>query len=345
MRTPRELIEIAEHGAWLSVIVGGVLFYIAAYLMLKLGNQYPDETLVEYAPRIFGTWGGGVIVLWFYLLFFFQLIQNITSAGKVITFHMFDRTPPEVIILALLVVCTYSALQDWGTILRVQQFMFFVAYSMLIIIWMVSSLNLQPENLLPLWPSKMKPVLSGGLFTWNLYSGYECILLLLPLVYRGTSFAKLAKTIGGVFIYFMVFFMVLIIIIIGVLTVESAKNVPYPALVVIRSVELPGTFIERLENYLLLAWVPVIFATFSVVMYFMGQISMRYYRYVDHRPWVLLLVPIIYAGSMLLLDDPQGHERISQIALWTGLGFSFGVVPLALLLSWRQRRKGGTRCG
>ena len=345
MRAPRELIATAEHGAWLSIIVGGLLFYIVACLMLKLGKQYPDETLVEYAPRLFGRWGGSIVILWFNLVFFLQLIQGVTSAGKVITFHMFDRTPPEVIILALLVVCTYSALQDWGTILRVQQFMFVVAYSMLTVVWMVSFLNVQPENLLPLWPIKMKAILNGSIYSWNMYSGYECILLLLPLVYKGASFAKLAKAIGGAFTYLILFFMVLIIIIIGVLTVESAKNVPYPALVVIRSVELPGTFIERLENYLLLAWVPVIFATFSVVMYFMGQISMRYYRYVDHRPWVLLLVPIIYAGSMLLLDDPQGHERISQIALWTGLGFSFGVVPLALLLSWRQRRKGETRCG
>jgi len=345
MRNPRDLIEIAEQGAWLSIIVGGILFYIAACLMIKLGKQYPDETLVEYAPRLFGTWGGGVVILWFYLLFLLQLIQNITSAGKVITFHMFDRTPPEVVILALLVLCTYSALQDWGTILRVQQFIFFVAYGMLTVVWMVSSLNLQPENLLPLWPIKIKPILNGGIATWNMYAGYECILLLLPVVYKGVSFRKLAKTMGGTFVYLSLFFMVLIIIIIGVLTVESAKNVPYPALVVIRSVELPGTFIERLENYLLLAWVPVIFGSFSVVMFFMGQIGMRYYRYADHRPWVLALIPIIYVSSMLLLDDPQGYKEVTKLIVWTGLGFSFGVVPLALLLSWRQRRKARVRCG
>jgi len=301
--------------------------------------------LVEYAPRLFGRWGGNLVILWFNLLFFLQLIQTVSSAGKVITFHMFDRTPPEVVILALLVICTYCALQDWGTILRVQQFIFFVAYSMLTVVWMVSIFNLQPENLLPLQSIKIKPVVSGGFSIWPMYSGYECILLLLPLVYRGASLAKLAKGVGGVFAYLILFFMMIMIIIIGVLTVENAKNVPYPTLVVIRSVELPGTFVERLENYLLLAWVPVIFGTFSVIIFFMGQVCMRYYRYTDHRPWILVLVPIIYVGSILLLDDPQGYAEISKLTIWAGLGFSFVLVPLALILCWRQRRKAVAHCG
>ena len=345
MLSPRALIASLGQAAWISVIIGGVIFYIAACLMLKLGKQYPDETLVEYAPRLFGPLGGSVIVLWFNLLFFLQIIEIFSGVGKIITFFMFDRTPPEVVILGLLVVCTYCALQDWGTILRVQQFMFFVAYSMLTVVWLASMLNFQPENMLPLWTANGKNVISGGVSTWPMYSGYECVLLLLPLVYRQANFAKLAKIMGGAFGCMTLFFLLIIIIIIGVLTVENAKSIPYPALNVIRSVELPGTFIERLENYLLLTWIPVVFDTLAVMMFFMGQVCMRYYGYVDHRPWVLMLVPIVYVCSILLLDDQQVYDTISKYTLWAGLGFSFAVVPLSLILSWRQKRKAGARCG
>ncbi len=345
MLAPRTLIADTEQGAWLSIIIGGVLFYLAACLMLKLGKQYPDETLVEYAPRLFGRWGGRITVLWFTLLFFLQVIQIFSGVGKIITFHMFDRTPPEVVILALLVVCTYCALQDWGTILRVQQIMFFLAYSMLGIVWMTSALNLQPENLLPLWPMNIEKLAKGGFSTWPMYSGYECILLLLPLVYRGTSFSKLAKTIGGSFGCLTLFFLLIIIFIIGSLTVGNAKNVPYPALVLIRSIELPGTFIERLENYLLLAWIPVVFDTLAIMMFFIAQVCMRYYHHFDHRPWVLLWVPIIYVVSVLLLDNQQTYDMVGKLTLWAGLGFSFIVVPLLLLRSMLRKGKAVTRCG
>lgn len=345
MLGPRALIADVKQGTWLSVIIGGVIFYIAVCLMLKLGKQYPDETLVEYMPRIFGRLGGTIVIYWFNLLFFFQVIQILTGIGKSITFHMFDRTPPEVVILALLLVCTYCAVQDWGTILRIQQFLFFVAYSMLTFVWSISILNFQPENMLPLWPINIKTIISGGFSTWPMYSGYECVLLLLPLVYRNTNFAKFAKAMGGAFGCMTLFFLLIIIIIIGVLTVENAKSVPYPTLTVIRGVELPGTFIERLENYLLLTWVPVVFDTLAVMMFFMAQVFMRQYHYVDHRPWVLILVPILYVGSMLLIDDQQVYDAISKYVLWAGLAFSFAVVPLSLMLTWWQKRKTVVRCG
>jgi len=344
MLSPRALIAAVEQAAWLSVIIGGVIFYLATCLMLKLGKQYPDETLVEYTPRLFGRWGGNIIVFWFNVLFFLQIITIFNGVGKIITFYMFDRTPSEVVILALLMVCTFCALQDLGTILRVQQIMFFIAHGMLILVWMTCILNLRPENLLPLWPIKTKILINGGFTTWPMYSGYECVLLLLPLVSRRTSFAKLTQAIGGAFGCMTLFFVLIIIVIIGVLTVDNAKNVPYPALMVIRSVELPGTFIERLENYLLLAWIPVVFDTLAVMMFFMGQVCMRHYRYADHRPWVLFLVPIIYVGS-ILLDNQQVYDVASKYTLWAGLGFSFGVVPLSLLLSWWHKGKAGVGCG
>jgi spore germination protein len=344
MLSPRELLESAGQSAWLAIIIGGVAFYVSVCLMLKLGKEYPDETIVDYAPKIFGRWGGGLVIGWFNALFFLQIIEIFYGVGKIITFYMFDRTPPEVVILSLLVVCTYCALQEWGTILRIQQILFFVAYSMLIIVWMTSLLNLQLENLLPLWPRDTKLVISAGFSTWPMYSGYECVLLLLPMVYRHASLSKLVKTMGGAFGCLTLIFLLVIIIIIGVLTVDHGKSMPYPALTVIRSVELPGTFIERLENYLLLAWIPIVFDTLAAMMFFMGQVCMRQYRQVDHRPWVLLWVPIIYVSS-LLLDDQQLYNTVNKYTLWAGLSFSFGVMPLSLLVSWwqkwRARKDGG----
>lgn len=342
--SPRSLIADAEHGAWISVVIGGLLFYSATCLMLVLAKNYPDETIVEYAPRLFGKVGGTLIVIWFNMLFFMQVIQIFYGMGKIISFYMFDRTPPEVVILALLAVCTYCAVQDWGTIMRIQQFMFFVAYSILILVWMTSILNLQLENLLPLWPVNVKAVVGGGLSTWSMYAGYECVLLLMPLVYRQVVLGSLIKIMGVSFGCLILIFLLVIVIIIGVLTVDGAKNLLYPALIVIRSVELPGTFIERLENYLLIAWIPVVFDTLAAMMFFMGEVCMRHWRQADHRPWVLFLVPIIYVGS-ILLDNQQVYEMANKFTMWLGVAFSFIAVPLSLSLSWWQKRKAGTGCG
>lgn len=75
MLSLRSLIAEAGQEAWISVLFGGVIFYVAVYLMLKLGKNYPDETIVEYAPRIFGRVGGGIVIFWFNLLFFCRPLQ------------------------------------------------------------------------------------------------------------------------------------------------------------------------------------------------------------------------------------------------------------------------------
>ena len=176
-----------------------------------------------------------------------------------------------------------------------------------------------------------------------MYAGYECVLLLMPLVYRQIKLSSLIKIIGGSFGCLSLLFLLIIVVIIGVISVEGAKNLLYPALVVIRSVELPGTFIERLENYLLITWIPVVFDTLAAMMFFMGEVFMRHWHHADHRPWVLLLVPMIFVGS-ILLDNQQLHDIVSKFTLWFGLSFSFIVVPIALSLSWWQKRKVGTDC-
>ncbi|EAX47254.1 spore germination protein [Thermosinus carboxydivorans Nor1] len=339
---PAELIKQTAQATWLSVLLGGFIFYGAAYLMIKLGKQYPEETMVEYMPRLWGRWGGSIVIWWFNLLYMLVFTLILCCFSRAITFIMFDRTPPAVVAMGILAASTYCALQDWGTILRVLQLLFFLAVPMLVGMWLLSLLNFQPENLLPLLPEDIAEVIAASLKSWDMYSGYEIILLLLPAVARGKI--SMEKAVGGAFGCMGLIFVSIMVIIVGVLTAASAKNAVYPAIMVIRAVELPGTFIERLENYLVIAWIPIVFDTLAVMLFIVAQVCMRHYHYADHRPWVMALAPLLYLGNELL-SGFKTFEIMSKIATWLGLGFSLAVVPLTLILAWRRKRRWHERCG
>lgn len=311
--------------------------------MVWLAMYFKDESLVKYMPRMWGRWLGSVILLWFAVLFFLQVAVILQGAGKVITFFMFDRTPPEVVTLSFLMVCVYCALQDIGTILRIQQFLFVVSYSLFYGVWMVTILSFQPENILPIFPLDTGKLLTTTLQSWTFYSGYEIVLLLFPLVYRRSSFYGMVKWLGIVFGSMAFLYATIIIIIIGVMTAASAQNTPYPALVVIRSVEIPGTFIERLESYLLIFWIPVVFDTLAMMLYAMSETAAQYWGHKDHRPWVLIMAPLIYFFHVFL-EYQSVREMVNQIMLWLGLLFSFGVIPVTLLRCRRRRREGSQSC-
>ncbi len=336
-RVLQPILQTSGHGAWLAVLAGATLFYGAAWVMIKLGERFPDESFAEYLPRLLGRWTGGAVVWLFVLVFFLWAGLVLQGVSREITFFMFDRTPFEVVEVGLLLVCVYCCLQDWGTIMRVVQFVFFTALPLWLFLLAVSLLGFRFMNFLPLWPEDAAGVAAGALHSWNIFQGYECVLLLLPLVYKGNI--KPARAVAGAFALATGVFLMRIVLDIGVLTLEGAGNAPFTMLSVVRGVEIPGTFLERLDTYFLLFWVQGIFASLTLAMYFMAQSLTILYRYDDHRPVVLALVPPLF-----LLGDASHHIRVFEwlraAVEWAGLGFSLGVIPLVYALVWWRGRSG-----
>lgn len=335
-RVMEQLLEDSGHGAWLALLVGATVFYGAAWLMIKLGEMFPDESFAEYLPRLWGRWLGGTVVWMFVLIFFLQTAIVLQGASREITFFMFDRTPFEVVEAGLLLVCVYCCLQDWGTIVRVIQFVFFTAFPVWALLLLAGLMSFRFLNFLPLWPEDAAGVAKGALHVWNLFQGYECVLLLLPLVYKGNI--KPTRAVAGAFALATGVFLLRIVLEIGVLTMEGAKSAPFPAITVLRSVEIPGTFVERLDTYFLIFWVQGIFASMTLVIYFMAQSLTQLYRFADHRPMVLALAPPLF-----ILGDATHHIRVFEglrIAVeWSGLAFSLGVMPVVFALVWWGRRR------
>jgi spore germination protein len=336
-RVTEPLLVESGHGAWLALLVGAAVFYGAAWLMIKLGEQFPDESFAEYLPRLWGRWLGGAVVWMFVLVFFLQTAIVLQGVSREITFFMFDITPFEVVEASLLSVCTYCCLQDWGTIMRVVQFVFFTAFPMWLFLLMAGLLGFRFMNLLPLWPEDAAGVAAGALHTWNLFQGYECVLLLLPLVYKGNI--KPSRAVAGAFGLATGVFMLRIVLDIGVLTLEGALKAAFPMMTIVRIVEIPGTFLERLDTYFMIFWIQGIFVSMTLAIYFMAQSLTLLYRFKDHRPFVLALVPPLF-----ILGDASHYIRVFEwlrtAVEWAGLAFSLGVMPLVFALVWWRRRRG-----
>lgn len=332
----RKLVDAAGYMSWLSVLLGAVLFLGSALIMLKLGTYYPQKTIAEYLPLIWGKTLGHILTYLFNSLFFLQICTILFSVSKAIGFFMFDRTPINVIALGMLIVSVYCAKHELGTVLRVAQVVFLGMTIPFALIWLISLFNFQTENLMPFFAKHdLSKVLPAALETWNMYSGYEVILFLLPFTRPGKI--SITKSVSGAFGCMGVLFMLITVISIGVLTVDGVKGTIYPTMTVISSVDLPGTFVERLETDLALAWIPVVFDTLAIFLWISAQVLKELQGLHDHKPFVLLLTPLIYTLSMLL-DSAKIYDDVSKAVTWLGLIFSFVIIPITLLLVFIKRR-------
>lgn len=337
---PAQLITEAGHGAWLSVLLGGAVYFFLAYLILKLAARYPGETLVSYIPRLWGKAAGAIFIVIYALIFITQLILILRGFSRAISYTMFTRTPEEAVALLFLAACVYAALQDWGTIVRIQQIVLFLAVPLLIFFFLVSLLNFHLDFLLPLRPENVAGLLKGIVISWNFYGGFEIILLIYPLICRrGVS---KVKTVALGFAFMTAFFVMIIILTIGVLTVKTAGSLTYPTLVMIKGVEIPGTFVERLEIYMLLFWIPVVFDSVIVFLAAPAFILAEYFpRRPDHRLWVIALLPLLL-GAAKVLDKIDAISKASEYFTLSGLIFPAVIVPLTLALSVLKEPAGGS---
>jgi spore germination protein len=117
----------------------------------------------------------------------------------------------------------------------------------------------------------------------------------------------------------------------------------HPTIVIIKAVELPGTFVERLENYFIINWIPLVFDTIVIFVFILAQVLARWFCYRDHRPFVLILMPILFTGGSLMKNH-QSVEAVTSIAHWSGLTFSLIVIPISFFLAWRRHRAPESSC-
>lgn len=325
----------AEQHGWVSVILGAIIFYAVSLVMIKLGDLFPGQDLVEFLPRIWGKYIALFILLSFIVIMLLQAAVRIQSFGREIAFFMFDRTPLEVIIMSFLGVCLYGAMQDIGTQFRICFWMFFLSMPLLIGLLLLSMINMHLINFYPLWPLNFMGILQAIPDLWPCYWAYESLLLLLPLINRSTT--SLPVALAGAFLMKAGLMLLSFVAVVGSLTVEGVKQTAFPALIAVRGIELPGTFIERLDNYLLIAWIPFGYLTVAFWLYAAAQIIIRMTGYRDHRPFVLTLGIVLFVFSMGM-HDMTVHTVVRNMTGVIGFSFSIIVIPATYVLArWKRR--------
>lgn len=333
----RKMAELAGVHEWLAFIIGAGLFWGAATIIIRVGNYFPLQDIVSYMPQLWGKAIGNAIVAWYIGIFVIGLIMDLADFSKIIAFFLFDRTPIQILALGMLIVCTHCALQDFGTVLRVMQLVFLFTIPVSYVLFSMSGLVVMPDNLLPLWPRNVAGVLAGSLYSWNYYTGYEIIALFLPLVERRNF--RISTAVAASFGCMTFFFLTIALITIGVLSAANAREISYPTIEVVRVVELPGTFVERLENYVLIIWIPTIFSTMTMLLFIAGQALKELAGHADHRPWILAVVPFTYFIFCIMNEMKSAVEWGEYLRLFMGLVFSFGIMPVSLAMAWWKSRR------
>ncbi|HWQ30315.1 MAG TPA: endospore germination permease, partial [Negativicutes bacterium] len=324
---------------WIMVAIAGLVNIPAILVIVKLNSVFPGKTFAEYSQKIIGVIPGKALTALF-AVYLLLVIAYVTRAfTEVVKMFLLFRTPTEVIMLSLILVCTYIVRGGAECIGRINELTFPIAFIPFFLVLVFGFPNLNFSNLLPVFqtsPAKMATAVPSLLFS---YGGIE-----LSLFYIGfMKEPKKAYKPAIIAVLFITMFLVVITVLcIAAFGPEATQQFLWPLVSYIRAISLPGLFIERLDGVILSLWMLTVFTTMVTSYFVVGYSISRVVGTKEQKQYIVPLSIVIYYLAL----QP---DSLAALYTWGGRIFPYAIstflyaVPVLLLIIARIRKLGVRR--
>jgi spore germination protein KB len=325
---PSATIEEAKQDAWVSIILVTLFGMASGYILIKLGERFPNQTFVSYSQLIVGKFLGKSITL-IYILFFIHINANIIREfSETLTSIFLKNTPILLIIISMVIVAASAVRNGIEVISRVNEIIFPSIIIFLFIIFSFIIPELDPANLKPVLANGITPVLKGSYPALLFFAETIILIVIFPTINQPK------KSLSSVFKAILFLGIVGIIAIIEIIalfgSIESG-NLHLPMLSLIRYIEL-FDFIERIDVLIMASWFGGGFIKITVFYYCLSISTAEFFDLKSYKPVVLPLGVILTTFSIILYQNINEMSKIIFNVLPPYYIFIEVGIPLFLLL-------------
>lgn len=283
-------VSQAKNDVWISELLAPLGAFAVLFLMLSLAVRFPDEGLIEYIQRIFGSTLGKVLGA-AYLVFFLHIAAfNARQFGDIMT-SLIPETPLMVFIASILfvaVVLTRGGVEVLG---RFGEMAFPISLGSAFLVFVLSTPRINFANLFPMMAEGPLPVLGGASIALVQYSELLPLAMLFPFVNRRKDVAKYMVGYISCSGFAITLLAVAALGIYGSLVVDLR----FPGYYLARSVNL-ANFVQRLEGLALAIWLIGFIVKIALFLYATSLGLRQLVKVPDYKPFVFpigLLVAVL----------------------------------------------------
>lgn len=335
---PSFIVGIAAQDGWLSVLPAILLGLLIGAVNTRLGERFPDQTIIQYAPFLLG-WLPGKIVGFIFIANFILLNAFIVREFAEIMLAIFlPETPMYIFILSIILVVAYAVGQGLEVLARANVLTFYVYTAIMIIILGLNIPDASVENITPLLEDGFRRVITGAYPATTFFSEVFLITMLIPYLVKPRDGRRAAF--WGVIIAGSLLF-ALMLVGIAVLNCEADRT-QFIALSLARRISV-REFIERLDPLVMLMWMGGLFVKTSV-FYFVTVLGSA--QWLGIKNYKLLILPAgVIIGVMAEYLWPNSlllRYQIAHILPMVAIPQLFGI-PLLMLIVAIFKGKGSIK--
>lgn len=348
---PRGVALHAQESAWIAVLLGMLIAMIGVILITWLSIRFPGQSVVGYSQQLLGSerlpWLGKVLSFPFIAVILCYWVMAIgvyaRGFGEIVITMILQRTPLEVSIAGMLLLAMYLSWQDMDEVARVNELLFPLIFVSLLLLTLASYQHLKPIYLLPLFQVGPAELWASTLMTLAAYQGFETMQMFGAYVQPSQHPYRYALL--GI-LFPAVLYLTLIIGSLGVFGYEEVLNLLSPTIELVKSAELPGIILERLEGIFIVFAVPAIFTTVGNLYFASAKLLKEYLGLRQHKWATLILFPVLFSVAMLpdnVQEAEQMFKLIGNYAILPALAIPFLFFLLTLIRNPGRRPRPQSR--
>lgn len=336
---PAVISFYAHQDAWLSSLVGIPIGLFSVWIMIKLYNLNPGQTIIEAMSTIWGKWIGGAISVW-YLFFFFVLSCIATrEVGDFLTTQIIPGTPIRVVHLLFVIVLVWGASHGIESLGRSGEILLPLVTVFILFLVVCILPQADVDRLRPIMGSGLLPVIKGATVTIGYpYGELVAIMMLLPYTAESPHRNRdlfLTLLIGGLLLTSIVMISIL------VLGAFFTQHNIYASFILSQRISI-GNFLERIEAIMATVW--IISTYFKSVLYLYCFVlgTAQLFKLKTYRPLVLPTGMMLF--GMAIIIAPNITYYVSLIVYyWIDWDITYSIaLPLLSILVYKLRDKTGS---
>lgn len=316
---------------WISGIISVLTVLLFAYIVIYVGNKFPDKTMVEYSHKLLGRVFGKILGLMLTIYFFLIAASSISMYVHHLSDFLLPQTPFLVVsILHIFVIC-YLVWKGPEVIARTSVIAFGAAIIFYLLVLMASLAEIDINRITPIFDSGVihvfKSSLKGDTFVGP---SQMLIAMIFPMISdkeKAYGAAASGLLIGGSFFifYFIVELMVMGPQVVALMRIASMDFV--------RSIQITQ-YLHRFESFMVALWYWSIMNQAGVMTFCSLESFNQTVGIKKRNPFIIIAFGLI----MIIVTYYIGHDRVLFLKLrehiwqYISLPVDFAV-PLILLLA------------
>lgn len=253
-----------------AIVAGGLFASLYLWYLAWIMNRM-DSDLIAYVRQSLPRWGALVMLCFFAAYCILEASYSAYIFADVMKKGLVGGESYTLLLLLILAVAAYAIQSGIESRARVYESLFWVLFVPLFLLLWIATSDVNTVYLHSFFTTPVSEVAGEGLLVFE-YLMPMFLVLFFPAYVRKDAQKKMVAAVYRALWVAVLVFIVFDLILLGSFGERAMAKMRYPALTLMSNIHLRGSFLKRLDAFLLAIWFFTLFALINVFLFYAKQL-------------------------------------------------------------------------